>query len=190
MNNKRWLMLLGGVTLFGLISFIYILNTNQTTHDFITAPEVFEQDGEYFVYFWQEECRYCQEIEAEIKDYEDNGRLPLYVVDMTKDENLNLWYDWEAHHDENDVVIGYVEDGEAIYETEPDMYLNDPAVQYDIITKDGTIIAQHQTAFFHSAPTDLASLDIVTTPALLHVTDTPQLVVGVEDTLALLEQYK
>lgn len=190
MTIKKWLALLTGAILIVVISLIYIYNTNQTTHAFISAADVFDQEGEYFVYFWQEECRYCQEIEAEIADYEENGRLPLYVIDMTKADNRNLWYDWESHHEANDVVIGHIENGETIYETDPDIYLNDPEVQYDIITEDDTIIAQHQTAFFHSAPTDLASLDVVTTPALLHVSDTTQLVVGVEETLALLEQHK
>jgi len=188
MNNKRWIIL-SGVVLIILLS-IYFFNTNKTKHDFITAPDVFDQDGEYFVYFWQEECRYCQEIEADISDYEDNGSLPLYVVDMTKAANLEMWYDWEAHHEANDVVIGYIEAGEEVYEQDPELYLNDPEVQYDVVIKGDAIIAEHQTAFFNPAPTDLASLDIVTTPALLYVSDTTQLVVGVEETLALLEQYK
>ncbi|MGM0524286.1 MAG: hypothetical protein ACQER2_09620 [Bacillota bacterium] len=189
MNNKRWIILLSGVVLIILIS-IYFFNTNQTKHDYITAPDVFDQDGAYLVYFWQEECRYCQEIETEIRDYEDNGQLPLYVVDMTKAANLDLWYDWEAHHAENDVVIGYIEDGEEVYEKDADLYLNDPEVQYDVVIDDDQIIAQHQTAFFNPSPTGLDSLDVVTTPALLYVSDTTQLVVGVEETLALLEQHK
>ncbi|GEM01518.1 hypothetical protein SAMN05421839_11246 [Halolactibacillus halophilus] len=189
MKSKRWVLLLSGVIMIFLIS-IYIFNTNKTTHEFITAPNVFNQDGEYFVYFWQEDCGYCQEIEANISDYEDSGLIPLYVVDMTKAANLEIWYDWEAHHEANDVMIGYIEAGEEVYEKEPDLYLNHPEIQYDIIINDDQIIAQHQTAFFNPSPTDLTSLDIMTTPALLYVSDTTQLVVGVEETLALLEQYK
>lgn len=189
MNNKRWVFL-SGVVLVIFIGLIYLFNTNQSKRDFITTSDVFDQDGEYFVYFWQEECWYCQEIEADIKDYEDNGQLPLYVVDMTKAANLEMWYDWEAHHEANDVVIGYIEAGEEVYEKDPELYLNDPEVQYNVVIEGDTIIAEHQTAFFNPAPTDLASLDIVATPALLYVSDTTQLVIGVEKTLALLEQYK
>ena len=189
MNNKRWIIL-SGVVLVIFIGLIYLFNTNQSKRDFITTSDVFDQDGDYFVYFWQEECWYCQEIEADIKDYEDNGQLPLYVVDMTKAANLEMWYDWEAHHEANDVVIGYIEAGEEVYEKDPELYLNDPEVQYNVVIEGDTIIAEHQTPFFNPAPTDLASLDIVATPALLYVSDTTQLVIGAEKSLALLEQYK
>lgn len=188
MRNKRRIGISTAIIILVIVSLIFIFNTSKTEHDFITSSEVFNQEGEYFVYFWQEECRYCQEIEADIQDYEENGRLPLYVVDMTKPDNRELWYDWETHHDVNDVIIGYVEDGEEFYEEDPEVYLNDSEIQYELIIEDEQIIAQHQTAFFNPSPTELDSLDIVTTPALLHVSDTTQLVVGVEETLALLEQ--
>lgn len=190
MKQKKIIGVISLVSLFTIISLILISLLSTNDEDVINGEEIFNLEGEYVVYFWQENCRYCQEIEDDIDAFKEDRPLPIYIVDMTKSENRFLWYDWEAHHEENDRMIGYIEDNQTIYTEDPETYLNNQEIQYDIVEEGDHVIAKHQTAFYNATPTELAELDIVVTPTLLYVGSDPQLAVGPEETVALLRAIK
>ncbi|MCM3214056.1 hypothetical protein ACQRXC_11140 [Niallia taxi] len=110
--NTKWKGNAGILGVFSIIAVIFIqvgLKNNQkrTINDInrIHAEETFNQEEkEYIVYFWQETCFSCKEIEQTVLEYSD--KCPLYIVDMENDKNKDAWYDWEQHHKEYDQVIG------------------------------------------------------------------------------------
>ncbi|GEN55921.1 hypothetical protein GCM10012290_04450 [Halolactibacillus alkaliphilus] len=186
MKRKKSIGIIGAISLFAILGLILISLLSTNGDDFIDGEDIFNLEDEYIVYFWQENCRYCQEIEDDIDAFKEDGPLPIYIIDMTKSENRFLWYDWEAHHVENDRIIGYIEDDQRVFTEDPDSYLNNQDIQYDIVEEGNHVIAKHQTAFYNANPTELAELDIVVTPSLLYVGGSPQLAIGPEETVELL----
>ena len=160
---------------------ISLLSASRNTTTFITIDESLSQsEANYFVYFWQENCHYCEEIEPMISSYQTDGDWPLYVVDMQVTENLTGWYDWEQHHEEKDKIIGEVIDDELHYFEDPNLYLEDANIQWEIKTVGSDVVAVHQTAHYQPNPTTIAEINIPATPALLEVSqgEPVELVVG------------
>lgn len=187
---KPWLFM---SVLAGIVIAIALLTAENDSAMFITIDESLNQTEEnYLVYFWQEGCHYCEEIEPVITDYQEEGARPLYVIDMQAEENLSAWYDWDQHHREKDQVIGEVVDGSIEYFEDPNIYLEDPDIQWEIETIGDEVKAVHQTALYDKNPTTIAEINIPATPALLTVEqgEPKALVVGVDRVTEQLTQAK
>ncbi|MBM7540963.1 hypothetical protein [Amphibacillus cookii] len=157
----------------------------------ISAADSFQQDDDhYFVYFWQEGCVYCEQIEDEMVDYANNGEIPIYLVDMLENENQSAWYDWEAHHQQYDQVIGEVIDGEEqLYQDTESL---DSEVNWSITTDDNDqIIAVHQTPYPNLEPLQADQLEITGTPTLIYFEDqtVSAYAIGDEEVTAILNQF-
>ncbi|MEE0880946.1 MAG: hypothetical protein UIL36_05015, partial [Turicibacter sp.] len=64
----------------------------------INYKETFDQkEPEYYVYFYQETCPICMQFGPELVEAHNKNNVPIYVVDAAADENIDAWYDWQAH---------------------------------------------------------------------------------------------
>lgn len=78
-----------------------------------TIEEMFAEKGNFYVYFSRKDCRYCENIDADIKDFA--SRENVYTVDPELCKNIKS-YDWDKHELENDVEVGrMLEDGKIEY---------------------------------------------------------------------------
>ncbi|WP_017471193.1 hypothetical protein [Amphibacillus jilinensis] len=185
-----------GITILTLIILTQISSNDiQQSADIntISAADSFQQeDDQYFVYFWQEGCVYCEQIEDIIVDYANNGDIPIYLVDMQENENHSAWYDWEAHHQQYDQVIGEVIDGEEHIDPEVASSLEDSEVNWSITTDDNDqLIAVHQTPYPNLEPLQANQLEITGTPTLIYFEDqsVSAYAIGDEEVTAILEQF-
>ncbi len=178
MKNKALLKLIllsVFVIVISAVLFVFTSSSAKTFEDIqkISAQDVFTQsDQNYLVYFWQEGCKYCIEVESDIVTYANDSSIPVYVVDMKKEANFHAWYDWESHHEKFDVVIGKITDGKEVYEDGIDLtdYTNDSEINWSIEeTEDKKIIASHNTPYPNTAPNSTEELEIVGTPTMISV---------------------
>ncbi len=134
----------------------------------ILGSETFSQtDEEYLVYFYQDTCYYCELLDPTIAKAYATG-MTMYKVDMAAEENVGLWYDWEAHHEEYDVEIGEVIDGERVlYEgvSESDY----ASAEWAIREIEDKVVATHNNAYANFNPTSADEIEIAGTPVLIHI---------------------
>ncbi|WP_067839497.1 hypothetical protein [Amphibacillus sediminis] len=137
----------------------------------INVSDSFDQsEKEYLVYFWQEGCIYCQQIEEDVVQFANDADLPIYLVDMQANQNHSAWYNWDAHHQQYDRVIGKVEDGEEQYFEDAETFLDDSNVNWEIIVDNqDQIIAVHQTAYPETRPSNAEAIEIAGTPTILYI---------------------
>lgn len=146
-----------------------IKSTKDLPH--LTYTESFSQpEEEYFVYFYQDSCGLCQQFSPELVNAVTINHVPIYVVDLGADENLDAWYDWEAHNETYPKVIGTVVEGEKIFhegESEAKYPSNEG---WNVTTNDDNeILADHPAAFNNMTPTSAEELEVSGTPALLKI---------------------
>ena len=166
--------IVGGLTVLVVLAFLaqVFVPTLRSGKELpiIMGAETFTQsDDEYLVYFYQDSCYYCELLDPTIVQA-DQARLTMYRVDMAAEENLDLWYDWEAHHEEYDVEIGEVVDGERVlYEgvSEAD-YKSD---EWRIVEIDDKVVATHNNPFVDFNPNSAEEVEIAGTPVLIHIKD-------------------
>ncbi|MCI8712910.1 MAG: hypothetical protein HFH23_11690 [Ruminococcus sp.] len=99
-----------------------------------TVKEFFDKDGNFYVYFMRDECRYCESIEDDINAF--SKEVELFVVDASKLSDSKT-YDWFEHRKLYDVEIGQLlDDGSIMYyndTTEEDIVELYPPVEYKIV---------------------------------------------------------
>ncbi|SDB82491.1 hypothetical protein SAMN05421734_101220 [Pelagirhabdus alkalitolerans] len=184
------------VLLFGLLIILTQFgdNTVQSAQDIdtIDGEEALDlNDHDYLVYFWQEGCHYCEIIEDDIVQYANEGDLPIYLVDMNEQQNQSLWYDWQAHQDTYNEVVGEIVDGEEEYFVDIEEYLEDDSVDWGLeVTEDNEIVAINQTPDLNRSPDDSSELDIAGTPTLIRVenNNVVDYAFGDEESVELLEE--
>ncbi|EOL41590.1 hypothetical protein RV11_GL000965 [Enterococcus phoeniculicola] len=92
---------------------IYLLSKNDVENKFetIQANQALniKQTGNYYVYFFNQDCGYCKDVEDKIDRKFTNNNL--FLVDMKKSENKSFEYNWEEHRKKYDKVVGEVIDG-------------------------------------------------------------------------------
>lgn len=183
------------ICLAGLLVMLIQTNEPKAIKDIkkIAAQETYTQaDKEYIVYFWQEACSYCKQIENVVLEYTKTGETPLYIVDMGDKENAVSWYDWQDHHNKYDKVIGRVEDGKEILDDAINIndFINDKDIAWSIQSRDDhKLYAVHQTAYENQMPKSASELEIAGTPTMLKIKE-GKLVdyrVGVEEVAKLLK---
>ncbi len=139
----------------------------------INFQDTFTQEQtEYIVYFWQQSCSYCQQVEPDMIDFTLNHDIPIYLVDMEIASNQDAWYDWESHHKEYDIMIGKEENG--IDSLDHDVKLarfeEDKTVNWTFHkNRAGEIIAAHNTPYANTQPNDANELEITGTPTIIHI---------------------
>ncbi len=99
-----------------------------------SVEEMFTEKGHFYVFFSREDCRYCENIAADIKKFANTEKV--YTVDPELCENIKS-YDWDKHELENDVEVGkMLEDGKIEYYdelTEKDIKEKYPPLYYKIV---------------------------------------------------------
>lgn len=185
------------IAIIGIISLnqIKTANINNISDiDTISYSDSFTQEeNNYLVYFWQEGCQYCEQIEDDVLAFAQDAETPIYIVDMQASENQKAWYDWEAHHAQYDEKIGQVVDGEQQLDSgiDPEDYTSDTEVNWQIGINDADeIIATHNTPYGNTAPASPNEIEITGTPTIMHVTNesVEAYTAGVEETRSLLEE--
>lgn len=165
------------IALIGIIALSVVANflipSISSAKDFkhINYTEAFDQkESEYFVYFYQDSCGLCQQFSPELVSHYSENKTPIYVVDLGAEENLDAWYDWEAHNEAYTKVIGRVKGEEKIY-NEGESAAKYPTNEgWKIYANDkDELIAYKETAENNQAPQNAEELDVAGTPALLKI---------------------
>lgn len=166
--------IVGGLTVLVVLAFLaqVFVPTLRSGKELpiIMGAETFTQsDDEYLVYFYQDSCYYCDLLDPTIVEADQSG-LTMYRVDMAADENLDLWYDWEAHHDEYDVEIGEVVNGEQVlYDgVSKGDYHSD---EWNILEIEDKVVATHNSPYVDFNPSSADEIEIAGTPVLIHIKD-------------------
>ncbi|WP_112182370.1 hypothetical protein [Paraliobacillus zengyii] len=163
----------------------------------INYQDTFSQEtDDYLVYFWQNSCVYCEEVEPEVIDFIQNKETALLLVDMQDANNQSSWYDWESHHEEYDIKIGEVkENGEE--QLSEDVLLEDYTEDTDIlweikVNEDDEIIITHNTPYASTEPATADDIEITGTPTMIQVKNGEFVAYanGLEEVRALLEANK
>ncbi len=139
----------------------------------INYTETFDQkESEYYVYFYQETCSICMQFGPEVVAAHNEDNVPVYVVDAAAKENLDAWYEWEAHDKEYTKVIGKVENGVQVF-NEGESSAKYPTNEGWTITTNNNneVVAYLKTAQNNRAPQTADEIEISGTPALIKVKD-------------------
>ncbi len=171
MKNYIYALVAVVVIAVGFNLFAPQINTTKDLRH-ITVDNVFDQPEEdYAVYFYQDKCVICKDFEPTVVRAKTEDNLPIYVVDMAKDENVKAWYDWEGHHETYDKVIGRVENNKEILNEGESHDLYPGSEGWEIVKKDDQIIAVNNKAVNNRLPQSADELEISGTPTLIRVTD-------------------
>lgn len=159
----------------------------------ITYQETFDQkEPEYYVYFYQETCPMCMQFGPELVEAHNKNNVPVYVVDAAADENVDAWYDWQAHDKEYTKVIGKVENGVQVF-NEGESSAKYPSNEGWTITTNNKneIVAYLKKAHNNTSPQTADEIEISGTPALIKVKDGKLAGYGegIDEDRALLETY-
>ena len=171
---KKILIALVAVVIIAVGVNMFFPSVNSIT-DFkhINYTEAFDQkDSEYYVYFYQETCGLCQQFGPELVAAHNDENVPVYVVDMAADENLDAWYDWEAHDLDYTKVIGKMENGVEVLNDGESRALYPSNEGWTISTNQSNeIVAYNSHANNNVTPQSAQQLEISGTPTLLKVKD-------------------
>lgn len=161
----------------------------------ISYTQTFEQKAEeYMVYFWQSDCHYCQSIEKNVLKFSNKVEYPVYIVDMAAKENQDAWYNWQAHHEKYDKVIGkQTEDGDMFNEGESvNKYMNDTKIKWRVGLNNQTheIVAIHNTAYENKSPQTPETIEITGTPTMFKIQNgkLTKYANGTDDVLSLMKK--
>ncbi|MGL4336612.1 MAG: thioredoxin domain-containing protein [Turicibacter sp.] len=170
---KKLMYVLIGVIVVATVANLFIPSVNSLSDlKHVNYSETFDQkEDDYLVYFYMESCGLCQQFSPELIDAYTNEKLNVYVVDMENDSNIPAWYDWEAHQEKYDKVIGKVENGVEVF-NEGESRDKYPAFDGWVVSVDGTdIITEKRTAVNNKKPANASELQVSGTPAMLRVKD-------------------
>lgn len=78
------------------------ININQ-----MSVEDFFTYDGNFYIYFSREDCRYCLNIEEDINEFEKEKKVYRVNPELMKDIKN---YDWTEHELKYDVKIGELTD--------------------------------------------------------------------------------
>jgi len=78
---------------------ITLVGCNKQTYEknIITIEDIYiQEEDEYYVYFYKEDCPYCEDVFEYVNEYLNNPtELKLYVCDLTDDETIKKEYEGE-----------------------------------------------------------------------------------------------
>ena len=189
--KKLFYVIIGVVAVAMIVNFLNPSVNKVTDLPFISLTEVFNRsEGDYAVYFYQDTCSICKEFEPILIDEVTQQKTPVYVVDMKRPDNTTAWYDWEAHHEKYDIVIGKVlGNGEILNEGESrDDYPSEDG--WVIKTEGDDVIATNNKAMNNKNPQSAEELEIAGTPTLIRIIDGKVVAYGegIDENSAILEK--
>ena len=158
---------------------------------FITYQEAFSQNREeYFVYFYNTNCSFCQELEPYLMELHRAG-VPIYVIDFTEPANASVRYDWDAHDERHTTVVGEIVDGEEVWfeEFNPDDFTGQDG--WLVSANENQLVAVLGRAELNQTPQTPEEIEVSGTPGMMHVVNgrAVGVVVGVDESRAMLERY-
>jgi len=167
-------ILIGALALVALVVGIGLLSSSSEVSATADLPMIhytaaFDQDpDEYFVYFWNAACSFCQEFDPDVMEAHRAG-APIFVVDMANEDNQSAWYDWEGHHERFTTIVGDVVNGEIIF--------HDGLSEDQFPTEEGWAIhiagtqavAELQRAQNNTSPSHSSEIEVAGTPTLLRI---------------------
>ncbi len=69
----------------------------------VKYDEILAKGGNQIYYYYQPNCGYCNKLKPTIVEFysklDDDSNVSFNRIDMSKEENLSAWYDWENHHE-------------------------------------------------------------------------------------------
>ncbi len=69
----------------------------------VKYDEILSKEGNQLYYYYQPNCGYCNELKPTIVEFysklDDSTNVSFNRIDMSKEENEEGWYDWDAHHE-------------------------------------------------------------------------------------------
>lgn len=146
MNTKNKILIIF-MTLLVVTSFILIPKVKNEAFENNkenNVEELYDKDGQFYVLFSREDCRYCKNIEKDISDFSKTNQV--YTVNPELCENI-VDYDWDKHEKEYDVEIGELsDDGSIIYYdnlTEKEVKEKYPPLNYKIVLANETYAELH-----------------------------------------------
>lgn len=103
----------------------------------ISVEDMFEEDGHFYVYFYKDGCKFCDNIAGGIKNLSLNSKVYVNNTNQMKDSKD---YDWNIHEQKYDVEIGQKKDDGTMeyykgYTTE-EIEEKYPYLEYDILLAD------------------------------------------------------
>lgn len=153
---------------------LFLPSVNSIT-DFkhIAYTDAFNQkESEYYVYFYQEKCGLCQQFGPELVSAHNENNIPVYVVDMALDENLDAWYDWDAHDRAYTKVIGKMVNGVEVLNEGESRALYPSNEGWTISTnQNDEIVAYNGNPQNNVTPQSAQQIEISGTPTLLKIKD-------------------
>ncbi len=68
----------------------------------VKYDEILSKEGKQIYYYYQPTCGYCNKLKPTIVEFyealeKSKSDVSFNKIDMSKEENFNAWYDWEAH---------------------------------------------------------------------------------------------
>lgn len=76
---------------------------NRMGKDNFAIEELFEKKGHFYVYFYNGNCPYCENVQKDIEDFA--GKEKVYFINTEMLDGIQE-YNWERHGEEYDVEIG------------------------------------------------------------------------------------
>lgn len=68
-----------------------------------SVDDLFEKEGNFYVYFSRKECPYCNNIEKDIDNFKKENTV--YEIDAEACNGI-LNYNWDEHEKQHDMIIG------------------------------------------------------------------------------------
>lgn len=168
------------ITLF-IIVFLAACSAYGTENEFseITYDEAFSQEGEYFVFFCQEACPVCENMNYYMDIFEDLN-VPIYIVNLDDENNMGAFFfpDFEdsvIYH-----IIGHIDGETPVFtQSEEDFPWSEgwtiDAFHLDESPELSIIAFKDNPEFIEPLPNDNPQspeeLEIDSTPSILHVVD-------------------
>lgn len=70
----------------------------------MSLKDIFDKEGRFYVYFYKNNCLYCENIDNDIVHFAENNIVYSVNIDNTTDE-MEI-YDWMKHKEQFDIEIG------------------------------------------------------------------------------------
>jgi len=189
---KKLIIGLVAVLVVGGVASILWPSANRTSDlTFINYQDAFNQaPAEYFVYFYNTDCRFCQQLEPFLMEAYRAG-VPIFVVDVVDPANASVRYDWVAHDERHTTVVGEVVDGENVWfeEFNPEDFSGDEG--WIVTPRGDELVAMLDRAVFNPTPATPEEIEVTGTPSMMHVINGRAVLVdiGVDESKAMLASY-
>lgn len=142
------MLLLGGIYLV-----IYMQNPYTGINEIKTSDTLEQKEDEYYVYYYMRNCPDCIKVQEGFFEFAKSNTV--YGVNVVKDKSRKQ-FDWEGFHEENDKLIGYIQqDGAKEYYSgeNEEKYLNSEETnkhgkqnRYEIIVADKEYLLKNKKA--------------------------------------------